>query len=148
MIQEWIDAEAFLKRGCPAKSAWFAEALLPEECERRIVDLTLGPRCKEAEVTDVVPIAVGNVIDEYGQEFGEGVSRFHRPLRACILRHKTDFLTINRAESVLRDRRPSSVTTRISEECFLLRNRLMSIFHQRSYCVVSKLSNAARSMSV
>ena len=76
-------------------------------------------RREQTEVTNVVPVAVGHVIGERGQERRRRVGGFDGAFRARVLRHKPDFLTADRPEPVLRDGRSPCVTTRIPEELLL-----------------------------
>ena len=117
--QERIDPEALLQGCCPPKSPRLPEPFLPQKCEHRIVCLALHTRREQPEVTNVVPVAVGHVIRERGQELRRRVRGLDGTLGARVFRHKSDFLTINRPEPVLRDGRPAGVTARIAEELLL-----------------------------
>ena len=81
--------------------------------------LALHARREETEIPDVVPVAVGDVIGQCGQELSRRVGGLDRPFRAGVLRQESDFLTIDLAKPVLRDRWASGIVARISEELLL-----------------------------
>jgi len=83
------------------------------------VCLALHARREETEIPDIVAVAVRHVIGECGQELGRRVRRLDGAFGARVLRHKSDFLTVDRPEPVLRDGRPAGVPARIAEELLL-----------------------------
>ena len=107
VVQEWIDPEAFLKGRCPPQSSRLPEPFLPQQREHGIVRLALYTWREQPEVAHVVPVAVGDVVGERGQELRRRVGGLDGTLRARVLRHKPDFLTADRPEPVLRNGRPS-----------------------------------------
>ena len=114
-----INPEAFLQGGCPPQSPRLPEPFLPQKCKHRIVCLALHTRREQTEVTNVVPVAVGHVMGERGQERRRRVRGLDGAFRARVLRHKPDFLTADRPEPVLRDGRPSGISARVPQELLL-----------------------------
>ena len=81
--------------------------------------LALHARREEPEVPNVVPVAVGDMIGERGQELSRRVGGLDGAFGARILRHESDFLTADHAEPVLRDRWVPGVAAGVSEELLL-----------------------------
>lgn len=74
-IQEGIDAETPLQRDRPPEPSWLPEPLLPEEGEQACVALVFDARREQAKVSDVVPVAIWNVVRERREELGRRVHR-------------------------------------------------------------------------
>ncbi len=91
-VQKRINPEAFLQGGCPPQSPRLPEPFLPQQCEDCMVCLALHARGEETEIPDVVPVAVGHVVGERGQELSRRVGGLDGAFRARVLRHKPDFL--------------------------------------------------------
>ena len=105
VVQKRINPEAFLQRRGPPQSPRLSQPFLPEQREHGIVCLALHARREETEIPDIVAVAVRHVIGERGQELGRGVRRLDSAFGARVLRHKSDFLTGDCPEPVLRDGR-------------------------------------------
>ena len=118
-IQEGVDPEALLQGCRPPQRFRFSQSLLPNKRENRIVSLTLHARREQAEVSDVVPVAVGDVIGQDSQELAWRVGGLDYLFRARVLRHESDFLTVNLPEPVLRDRGAAGVAACIFEKLLL-----------------------------
>ncbi len=101
-VHERVDAKASLQRRGPPQWPRLSQPFLPQQGEDRIVCLALHARREEPEVPNVVPVAVGDVIGERGQELGRGIRSLDGAFGARVLRHKSDFLTGDRPEPVLR----------------------------------------------
>ena len=91
-VQERIDAEAFLQGCRPPQSPRLPQPFLPQEREDGIVCVALHARREQPEVAHVVPVAVGDVVGERGQELGRGVRSLDGAFGARVLRHKIGFL--------------------------------------------------------
>ena len=114
-----VDAKASPQRRGPPQSPRLSQPFRPEKREHGIVCLALHARREETEIPDVVPVAVGHVVGERGQELSRRAGDLDGAFRARVLRHKSDFLTGDRPEPVLRDGRPAGVPARIAEELLL-----------------------------
>ena len=66
-----------------------------------------------------MPVAVGDVVGEYGQELDRAACSLEGAFGARVLRHRLDFLTVDRREPVLRDGWPPGVGARVLEELLL-----------------------------
>ncbi len=115
-VAEGIDAEALVQRRRPTKASGLSQPFLAQEREHGLVCLALHARREEPEIPDVVPVAVGHVIGERGQELRRRAGGLDGAFRARVLRHKTDFLTADRPEPMLGDRGPSGIAARIPQK--------------------------------
>ncbi len=65
-VQEGVDPETLLQGGRPPERLRFPGPLLPQEGENRVMRPAFHARRKQAEVSDSVPVAVGDVISQGG----------------------------------------------------------------------------------
>ena len=89
--------------------------MLAQQREDRVVCAALHARSEQTEVPDVVPVAVGDVIGQDSQELAWRVGGLDYLFSARVLRHESDFLTVNLPEPVLCNRGTSGVAARISQ---------------------------------
>ena len=84
-VHQRVDAKAFLHRRRPSQPHGLSQPFLPQQREHGIVCLALHARREEPEVPNVVPVAVGNVIGQGGQELGRRVAGCSRPSAHLLL---------------------------------------------------------------
>lgn len=85
--------------------------MLSEEGKNNVVSPALEARREQAEVSDVVSVAVGDVVRQRRQELSCGVDGLDDLPGSGILRQKADFLTVDLPESMLSDRWATGVPT-------------------------------------
>ena len=119
LVQKWVDAEAFLERVRPAQTLWLAAAFLPQQGEHGVVRAGLGPWGQKPEVADVVPVTVGHVIGQRGQEVSCRIPGHDHLFRLRVFRQEFDFVTVNLPETVLCDGGTAGVAACVAEELFL-----------------------------
>ena len=79
-IKEWVDAEALPDRSRPAQAPRLAAPFLPQQREHGVVRSALAAWGQQSEVADIVPVAVGHMIGQRGQEVGRRVAGYdHLP---------------------------------------------------------------------
>ena len=106
------EAAQLKRRGLPCRAC-------PSRGEDGVVRAGFGARGQQSEVTNVVPVPVGHVVGQGGQEVSRGVAG-HDPLSGPrVLGQEVDFLTVNSPEPVLCDGGTAGIAARVAEELLL-----------------------------
>ncbi len=92
---------------------------LPQQGEHSVVRAALGAYGQQPEVADVVPVTVGHVIGQRGQEVSRLIPGDDHLFRLHVLRHEPDFVTVNLPEPAPCDGRMAGVAARVAEELLL-----------------------------
>ena len=115
-IEERVDAEAFPERSRPAQTPRLTSPHLSQQGEDGVVRAGPGARGQQSEVADVVPVAVGHVVGQGGQEVSRGVAGHDPSLGPRVFRHEPDFATVDMPEPVLGNRGTAGIAARVAEE--------------------------------
>ena len=118
-IEERVDPEAFPERRRPAQTPRLAPPCLSQQGEHGVVRAGLGARGQQSEISDVVPVAVGHVVGQRGQEARHRVAGHDPSFGPRVFRHEPDFVTVDMPEPVLCDGGTAGIAARVAEERLL-----------------------------